>query len=101
MDNIFEIRDNFAQYKHVNSTLLYGNFTLCKQPTVSILMPAYNRPNYLEDALKAAVNQDYNREYEIVVVDNSNDENADLNLKVVNKMGGVTYFIIKITKISG
>ena len=35
----------------------------------SIVIPTYNRPNYLKNCLTAAVNQDFLNNYEIVVVD--------------------------------
>jgi cellulose synthase/poly-beta-1,6-N-acetylglucosamine synthase-like glycosyltransferase len=94
MGNVFEIKNHFAKYEHVNSTLLYGDFTKCKNPTVSVLMPAYNRPDYLEKALMSAVNQNCKNEYEIVITDNSDEENSKLNLKVVNKIGGGQHILL-------
>ena len=46
------------------------------QPSVSIVIPLYNGANYVEEALKCAINQTY-RNIEIVVVnDGSTDEGA-------------------------
>jgi glycosyltransferase domain-containing protein len=43
------------------------------KPLVSILIPTYNRPHYLEQALKSALNQTY-RPIEIIICDNSEDD---------------------------
>lgn len=71
MKDIFEKTDNFALYKDVASTLLYGSLDAVRQPKVSVLMPVFNHPDYFRKALASAVNQDYEGEYEIVVVDNN------------------------------
>ena len=43
-------------------------------PKVSILIPAYNRPHYLELALKSALNQTYENIEIIISDDSTNDE---------------------------
>ena len=49
---------------------------------VSIVIPTRNRPNYLEHTLKSAIHQD-NKNYEIIVADNSTDNKTEL---VVRRM---------------
>ena len=44
------------------------------QPLVSIVIPTYNRPEYLKEAIASAVNQTY-RNIEIIVSDNCSPEN--------------------------
>lgn len=47
-------------------------------PLVSIVIPTYNREQYIEDAIKSAVNQTY-RNIEIIIVDNcSTDSTWDI-----------------------
>lgn len=44
-----------------------------QEPLVSVIMPTYNRPVYLHEALKSAVNQTY-KNIEIIVSDNCSPE---------------------------
>ena len=47
-------------------------------PLVSIVIPTYNREQYIEDAIKSAINQTY-RNIEIIIVDNcSTDSTWDI-----------------------
>ncbi|AFY41934.1 glycosyltransferase family 2 protein [Nostoc sp. PCC 7107] len=43
-------------------------------PLVSVIIPTYNRPEYLKQAIASAVNQTY-KQIEIIVSDNCSDEN--------------------------
>jgi glycosyltransferase involved in cell wall biosynthesis len=70
MRDIFDIKNNFDKYKAIKSHLLYGDFGKANNPSISILMPVYAHPRFFKEALESAINQDYNGEYEIVVVDN-------------------------------
>jgi glycosyltransferase involved in cell wall biosynthesis len=45
-----------------------------KEPLVSVVIPTYNRPDYLQQAIASAVNQTY-RNIEIIVSDNCSPEN--------------------------
>ncbi|MEL6457751.1 MAG: glycosyltransferase family 2 protein [Cyanobacteria bacterium J06621_15] len=51
-----------------------------KQPLVSIIIPTYNRPEYLNLALASAVQQTY-QNIEIIVSDNCSPENPELIVK--------------------
>jgi len=54
-------------------------------PLVSICIPTYNRPGYLELALNSALKQTYNN-FEIIITDNSdNNKTSDLIKKYKNK----------------
>ncbi len=53
---------------------------------VSIIIPAYNAENTIEDALKAVVRQSYKEKYEIIVVD---DGSTDNTAHIVEKYPGV------------
>ncbi|MBU7585853.1 MAG: glycosyltransferase family 2 protein [Nostoc sp. TH1S01] len=44
------------------------------EPLVSVVIPTYNRPDYLKQAIASAVNQTY-QNIEIIVSDNCSDEN--------------------------
>lgn len=75
MRNIFDIVDNFAINKDIESKLLWGDLDRNKHPKASILMPVFSHPDYFRLSLKSAIEQDYNEEYEIVVVDNNDNWN--------------------------
>lgn len=51
-----------------------------KEPLVSILIPTYNRPDYLEQALKSALAQTYPNT-EIIICDNSEDRRSEEMVK--------------------
>lgn len=86
MKNIFEKQDNFVSFNDVSSKLLYGNPNAVQNPIVSIVITAYKRPDYLKECLEAAINQDCIVPYEIVVVDNNDDEGISPNQKVVEEV---------------
>ncbi len=44
------------------------------KPDFSIFIPTFNRPYLLKEALESALNQNYNGNYEIVIIDNCSDE---------------------------
>ncbi len=57
-------------------------------PLVSVLIPTYNRPDYLEVAIQSAVNQTY-KNLEIIVCDDGENPKTK---EVVDKFPGVSYF---------
>lgn len=46
----------------------------CEQPLVSVIIPTYNRPEYLQQAIASAIGQTY-QNIEIIVTDNCSPEN--------------------------
>ena len=64
---------------------------MTEKPLVSIVIPLYNGSNYIEEALKCAIAQDYENKEIIVVNDGSTDNGAgkDICLKYADK---ITYF---------
>jgi glycosyltransferase involved in cell wall biosynthesis len=71
--DIFEIKDNFKEWSHVPSQLIFDNIPDFK-PTVSIMIPTYRRPALLEEAIESALNQMTEVPFEVVVVDNESDD---------------------------
>ncbi|MEA5602815.1 glycosyltransferase family 2 protein [Nostoc sp. UHCC 0252] len=47
----------------------------CQQPLVSVVIPTYNRPNYLKQAIASAIQQTY-QNIEIIVSDNCSSEDT-------------------------
>jgi len=47
----------------------------CKMPTVSIIIPTYNRTNMVKEAIQSVLEQTYT-DYEIIVVDDGSTDNT-------------------------
>jgi len=62
--------DNFAKCKSIRSILIYGTVS-AQVPAVSVIIPAYRKPDGLKDALDSAIGQDYGQPTEIIVIDDS------------------------------
>jgi glycosyltransferase involved in cell wall biosynthesis len=68
----YEKYNNFDKVKKVKTNLIYGN-TDMKKTQYAIVIPAYKRPAYLDAALQSAINQEYNNQYKIIVLDDYAD----------------------------
>ena len=74
--------NNFENFAHVKSTLLYGSTLCCQDSALTILMPIYNHPKFLHKAISSAVNQKTNYKYTILIVDNDS-KNEYNNFEIV------------------
>ena len=79
--DFFSAEDQFRKYKDVSSTLLYGH--RMENPVISIMIPCYRRTTFLRAAIRSAIRHKTNIPFEIVVVDNT--VNQDDVLFVVNE----------------
>lgn len=61
-------------------------------PKVSIIIPTYNRPHYLEETLRSIMKQTY-QDFEVIVVDDGTP--SDVNESICSKFDKVSYFKIK------
>lgn len=61
-------------------------------PLVSVLIPAYNRPYYLELALQSALNQTYPNIEIIISDDSTNDEVEKMLEPYLNKYNNIRYY---------
>ena len=100
MKDIFEKSNNFVRNASVESNLLFGDYSLCKAPSISIIMPVFNRPDTFRESINSAIDQDYNGEYEIVVVDNFEGAISP-NLDVVKSCNSSKVFYYKNSKSLG
>jgi len=61
-----------------------------KRPFISVIVTAYNRREFIRDAIKSVINSTLPEgEYELVVVKNFRDEYVD---NIVKKIGGKSIF---------
>ncbi len=61
------------------------------EPLVSIIIPAYNAANYIEEAIESALNQTY-KNFEIVVVNDGSKDNGETKKAVLKYGDKVRYF---------
>lgn len=64
----------FYEFQDVKSILKYG--TRMSKPELSIMIVAYNRTDFIKEAIMSALGQITEHRYEVVVVDNSDKGNA-------------------------
>ncbi len=67
---IAKCRDNFSLTKDIQSVQILKQ-NLSKKPRFSIVIPTYKRLDELRRALKTALEQDIDEEYEILIVENT------------------------------
>ena len=72
--DIFSVNDNFQKYKKIKSELRYGR--RLKNIKLSIMIPAYKRTTYLKRAIDSVLQQKTNYSFEVVVVDNTVENDA-------------------------
>lgn len=83
-----EIDIDFQKYR----TVFLNEYSKYIYPLVSILIPSYNRVEYLKIALESAINQTY-RNIEIIVCDDStNNEVKELMESYLEKYKNVKYY---------
>lgn len=80
-----ETRDSFADHAAIPSHLMWGNPSRCPDPRVTVIMPVYKRPEMFAVALNSVLHQDYADSFEVVVVDN-NEDNPSPNMEVVRRV---------------
>ncbi len=53
---------------------------------LSIVVPVYNRPNEIDELLESLTKQDYNKDYEIVIVEDGSDDSSEQVVKKYNDL---------------
>lgn len=85
MRNLYDSYDAFAETAQIPSDLRYGDPAAVPEPAVTVIMPVYHRPERFEEALRSVVGQDFDRPFEVVVVDN-HEADPSPNLEVVRRV---------------
>jgi O-antigen biosynthesis protein len=86
-----EKQDIYARLA-VSKASKVGNLTMIpreSQPLVSVIIPTYNRPTMLAEAVRSVLNQTY-RNFEIIVV-NDSGVNVENTLIPLNRNGNIVY----------
>lgn len=84
---------NFQRIANIPSNKVYGEH-LAEEPSSSIMILTYKRADLLQRALDSALNQDFSKPYEIVVVDDCVFDQAtdDLMRQYCNDYENVIYY---------
>ncbi|WP_303725349.1 glycosyltransferase family 2 protein [Anaerovibrio lipolyticus] len=72
--NLFKPENCFEEFQDVKSILKHG--TRMSEPELSIMIVAYKRTDFIQEAIMSALNQITEHRYEVVVVDNSDGDSA-------------------------
>ncbi len=86
-------KDSQLQYHEDNHQIFLKEYSADVFPMVSVILPTFNRPNYLPIALDSALNQTY-RNIDIVVSDDSTNEESRtiMESKYVGKDHRIHYY---------
>lgn len=90
--DIWELRDNYNDFVNIKSNLEFSD-CIVKNPEISIVIPTYKNYRTIFNAVNSAVNQKNSPSYNIVIVNNNNDDGNDYieKLKAFNS-GKITYY---------
>lgn len=73
-ENVLEYKDSFSRYSSIKSLLVISGEENKTSPLVSIMIPTFRRPDLLKAAIKSSLTQETDINYEIIVIDNEQDE---------------------------
>lgn len=72
--DFFSKKNNFMKYSDVPSHILYG--IPVENPELTIIIPVYKRTDFIKDAITSALRQTTERCYQIMVIDNTVEDDA-------------------------
>ncbi|MBP2833880.1 glycosyltransferase family 2 protein [Aquimarina sp. U1-2] len=81
--NLDNEEDNFKSINKINSISIRKH-KLKGTPKFTIAIPTYKRVPLLQEAINSALNQEYNKDFEIIVVDNDPTRNCSTENLVVS-----------------
>ena len=85
-ENLLKSSNYLYRKESIQSKLIYGSKGEIKDALVTIIIPAYRRPDLFERALKSALNQEGDVLYKILITDDS-EELACQNEEIVKRIG--------------
>jgi len=68
-----------------------------KNPTVSVIIPTYNRAHLVGRAIQSVLNQTY-QDFELIVVDDGSTDNTDEVIKEFQQKDNRIIYLLKIYK---
>lgn len=94
----FKQEDVIIENNDIESKLLFGDFSKCEDPEISVVMPIYNRPELFACALKSVLEQNGAPRFEVIVVDNNESEGKSPNQLVVENIKATNVFYYRHEK---
>ena len=85
--------NSFEVNKDIQSDIIFGAH-YCEKPFFLIMIPTYKRADLIGEAIKSAINQTWQGDYEIIVTDNEPDMNVNDTLDVIKTINSekVVYY---------
>ncbi len=90
--DFYKYVDNYANISYVESVNIWGKLNEHNKYTIAI--PTYKRVQYLGDAIESALAQDYDDNYNIMVIDNnpSRDDETEKFMESYKGRSNMSYF---------
>lgn len=86
MKRIFDKSIYFSdEHLDVISELVIGSEIVTGSPLVTIVMPIYNHPDFLEQSLISCINQRCDFDFEVLIVDNNHPSFQKRNEEIISK----------------
>lgn len=63
-----------------------------KKLNYTLIVPVYNRPNEIDELLESLTHQDFQKDYEILIVEDGSSETSEEVIKKYSKQLSITYF---------
>lgn len=82
--------NQFNQYTDIKSHKQFGQYHADAELTIAI--PVYNRTTFLREAIDSALQQDTDRVYDIIVVDNASEDDAVQQIVFSYPQDRIVYF---------
>jgi glycosyltransferase involved in cell wall biosynthesis len=90
--NLHELRDLYQSILQLQEELIGPRLQIREPALVSIVIPAYNRPHYLELALKSALAQTY-QPIEIIICDDSTNNEVQAMVQAYQKQERQIHYV--------
>jgi glycosyltransferase involved in cell wall biosynthesis len=83
--NFSENKDSISKQIDIESVLIYGDPDAIQNAELTICIPTFKRPEYLEKAIRSSLNQTTSIPYRIIIVDNDPDFTNNAILDLIKK----------------
>lgn len=91
--DIYKYRNNFNDYVNVKSNLIIK--ANVDRPFFTIIIPTYMRAKTIRVAINSALNQNEINDYEIIIINNAQDAEAEKTKKIIEEFNSdkISYYV--------